>query len=784
MAVTQREAIAYLCKEHDWPEVLLLLEQLCTESVQPNIVTCNAALSALDRCHAWPQAIQLVEKLRCDGLTPTVITSNAALHALLRADNWQQAYDKLKALREDKFQPNLVTCNSLASHCTAKCDWLLALQLLTASRQLGLQPDTVSYRAAAYACDSARAWRAVLLLLRSYRAGRLRPDARVWNLMMRSCPAHLAEHVATELLRELHSSGLQLGEHSYTAAVSALAKGFAWGQCLEMLCAMEDEGLQPEAAALAAAVHACTGGKAWMSAGHVLLAMKNEGLEPALPLFAGLELSRPLERLQRWEKQLQCMERLRYLGFCNGSRDPQVLLASLLACKESSRWQWTLQLHVLQKWAASLETCADLAALRSTGRNAAISSCGQAWCWQAAVALLRASTAWIPDLLALSAAGSACASGRRWELAAELMLPELRQLGLELDGIACGAALAALEQGQRWDAALKMLSQLGRQRIQADEILLRTVLSAAGRSSRWHAALSVYARQLVLDAVAAETLARACEEQAMWQAAVGLLEGFRAKRLRPNVALCTCAAAAVERGWLNGELPAAAVWLPDLTSSEMLSLLRRGPAKRDFGKVSSAAQLLSEHGLLRGAGALALEQSHRAVTTRLGRLALKRVASPSCRIHDEVLQQHFSCGPGPDLQILSQLGLRGGHSAGRAWTSSARWQGRFGVCVSREPELSLASDEIAAQEDLAAAFLLTWTSFCVQLCRRKSGRPACIQGGARCIQARSRTQGLRSRSRCGGLRLASVVAHHDRSAHSERQVLLDILHTIELGRQL
>eukprot|EP00439_Symbiodinium_sp_Y106_P076811 s2_g15.t3 len=75
--------------QQDWQRALLLVTDIARESMQPTIVTFEAAISVREKAARWDWALHLLEKLETHQLLPNVITCNSVqfgcrLRALLR----------------------------------------------------------------------------------------------------------------------------------------------------------------------------------------------------------------------------------------------------------------------------------------------------------------------------------------------------------------------------------------------------------------------------------------------------------------------------------------------------------------------------------------------------------------------------------------------------------------------------------------------------------------------------------------------------------------------------
>jgi len=196
--------------------------------------------------------------------------------------------------------------------------------------------------------------------------------------------------------------------------------------------------------------------------------------------------------------------------------DTKTCSATISSCAHSGCWEQALQL---------LYECKTWATLDNISYSVAITSCEKGGQHQYAVALLKAMSIqkiW-PDTAACSATISACAQGKCWERALQLL--EDCNSWATLDNISYNATITACEKGGQWQHAAILLKTMWVQKIWPDTTTYSASISACAHGKCWELALQLLedcTTWATLDNISYNATITACEKGGQWQHAIAL----------------------------------------------------------------------------------------------------------------------------------------------------------------------------------------------------------------------------------------------------------------------
>ena len=141
-----------------WERSVGLYQNLKVYSMQPNLVTCGAALSACERGQNWKLALLFVSQTNFK-LGPVEL--NAALTACSSSHVTDRAFALTREMLSSRLQADLLTCNALLTTCSRETRWFEAIELLNGRSALGfkagdfshIQRDLLSFSAAMASCE-------------------------------------------------------------------------------------------------------------------------------------------------------------------------------------------------------------------------------------------------------------------------------------------------------------------------------------------------------------------------------------------------------------------------------------------------------------------------------------------------------------------------------------------------------------------------------------------------------------------------------------------------------
>eukprot|EP00397_Hematodinium_sp_SG-2012_P018259 GEMP01018700.1.p1 GENE.GEMP01018700.1~~GEMP01018700.1.p1 ORF type:complete len:778 (-),score=183.43 GEMP01018700.1:398-2710(-) len=442
--------------------------------------------------------------------------------------NWE---DALHALRTQSA-PTLRHVTVAISACASAHQWTLALQLLTDMPQhYSLRPTTITYNAAMNACAKAAQWtRALELLALMHQYGEnAAPDVVSYSTALNACAKAGQWQCALELFDSMRGCGIRPNAIAYNACISALAKcehGVQWQSALSMLHSM-DPSLRT-VVSYSAAISACEKAGEWVAAVRLLDTMKAENVAPnAIAYSATISAC---ARAAEWSVALNIFDSMLSEKV---KKDVIVFNAAITACANAA--MWTRALGLMRRM-ERMKIHAD-----TISYNAAIFACGNAGEWRLAKQLLHTmeenahtNKKVAPTIRSYNAAISACEKRRKWQQALDLFA-RICQNAHSTDGsrvrpnvITYNSTISACEKAGKWQHALNLLEHMNTVAVAPDVISYSAAMSACVPAGKWHEALVVLARMLndahvVPNAHAFSAAIGACVGNEQWEIALRLL---------------------------------------------------------------------------------------------------------------------------------------------------------------------------------------------------------------------------------------------------------------------
>jgi len=178
--------------------------------------------------------------------------------------------------------------------------------------------------------------------------------------------------------------------------------------------------------------------------------------------------------------------------------------------------------------------------------NAAITACGRAHDWEAALSLLREMQQQgpAPNVVSFNSAINAMGISRRWQTALAL-LQEAMDHGLEPDVVTYSSVISACSKSGEWQQALRILREMAEAGVAPNEVSYSAAISACEPSGEW-----VMAQRLLLEmpkvglspgVFAYCSAIAAASKGGAWREAIKLLLRMRRVGVAPNTATCNAA---------------------------------------------------------------------------------------------------------------------------------------------------------------------------------------------------------------------------------------------------
>ncbi|CAE6966391.1 unnamed protein product [Symbiodinium natans] len=476
--ISVREALSSFRKQGRWRPALQLLQDAKEARLgSVDLIVFNIALDAASGRGRWQRALSMIATERA----PDAYSWNTLAGSVSKAKLWSHSLTTLDALCRRQVA-GVVAYNTSISSLTQAMGWSRARSLLLRMSLASLQPDVTSC-SAAVACAqgpevAADAWRDTLALLESIKGSSLSR-----SIILRS------------------------------SLMTCVSRASRWASAWDLMRETRQHALQCNVVALCAATVAAQLGLRWRRAVGSFEAARHQELRVNDVLFGALLSA---EAGTSWARALQWTRDLRGIGL----RNSPVLLA--IAC---SILPWKESLGALDCASASA------VAIGASAVNAAIGGCGEAACWQAAVAMVcRLSHGGRPSATAITytAAAGACERGRQRRQAVDL-LRGIRRARLESDRTAEGAAMAL--EVSSWRRALWRLAITGC----VDSVMQAATMSTCGQHGRWAVVLDLLKTPAPSSVESVNVAIEACKIKSLWRAALALLATARERDLKPDV---------------------------------------------------------------------------------------------------------------------------------------------------------------------------------------------------------------------------------------------------------
>ena len=492
-------AISACGKSSRWILAVELLGQFPELRISPDVRLLNGFMSTLDR---WELALSIFGSMAQMRISPDVYAYNIMLRALGNSGQWQLAIDLFDRISEQALLPSIVTGNTVIGAVARHSKWDLTVELLKNLANKSLVPDIISFQSVIQAVANADEWGQALTILADMKTD--------W--------------------------AFQLGPQEVTFALTACSQTHQWQQALQLLGLLRDGPFERDLPARNVAIRACGQAKQW---------------QRALDLFYELgEVDEVMTRsvvaacVGDWQQTLLLLASLPASSVTVLTYTP-----AIQACGEMSEWTWAIKLFADVKKA---EVKPDVVLY-----TAVMKACSFDWDlildgatddpWQEAFVLLAQllDVKLSPDSLAYAAAISACKRGGHWEQALKVF-SQMQEASVQAVSKAYVAAMSACRQ--EWPKAIDLMAEWEKSNSQ-DLIVRNAAMSALAQGEEWQQALGLLSDlDVEIDIVTRNACLSACEKASQWRWALALFdenvkEGLQLSIISYNLMISTLAKA-------------------------------------------------------------------------------------------------------------------------------------------------------------------------------------------------------------------------------------------------
>lgn len=494
-----------------------------------------------------------------------------------RRASGQQEPQRLVAVKDGRAEACPASVVRLCRSATASIgafgrlhQWAEAAQVLGGARKLGQELDAIVFAAAASALSRASRWESALALLRPG-GGAPGSTASMGGAHVSTYERGRQWHHAVAAFDEIRRSRVCAAVFTYNVVISAYGRGKQGIHAAALLREVWAAGLEPDSETLSTSIEAVSRVQLWQSASCLLGQAEELGLELGIKSLDAALGARVAFGL--WEAALLLLAALRALRALGpgGLRSDVQIYSSAHGCQP-----WKRSLSLVSATAASgIE--ADVVA-----DTAASSACAGGRGWKHALALfsLAPSVRLEPEVRLYGVAMSACDT--RWRSALRL-LDEVREIGLRPSVISYGTC----ERAQPWLVALRLVDDATQLSLEANSVMYNSCSNLCEASTQWLPALQLCTAALQagleysLAALSAAAGARARAYVQHWSDALGLLSEAATVLCEPDVRLS---------GILMGVFEEGKQWRAGV---QVLEALARGGVEADASIYSSAIRLQS-----------------------------------------------------------------------------------------------------------------------------------------------------------------------------------------------
>eukprot|EP00913_Durusdinium_trenchii_P031493 g29486.t1 len=326
-------------KANKWQHALILFNAMPQAKVQPDIISCSAAINACQKGGQWQGALSLIESMSKARFEPDLICHNAAISACEKGGQWQHALKLFEVMPMSQVQPDVISYNAAISACEKGGQWQHAMNLFGTMPDASIQPNIISCSAAISACEKGEQWQQALTLLDNMPEAKMQPDLVSYSAAISACEKGGQWQQALKLFEAMPKARVQANVISYSAAISACEKGGQWQQALKLFEVMPRAKVQPDNIIYNAVISACEKGGQWQKALKFFDDMPQSKVQPNVISYNAA--------ISACEKGGQLRHALDlFYAMSKASVQPNVISysATISACEQGGHWRQALLL--------------------------------------------------------------------------------------------------------------------------------------------------------------------------------------------------------------------------------------------------------------------------------------------------------------------------------------------------------------------------------------------------------------------------------------------------------
>eukprot|EP00435_Cladocopium_sp_Y103_P044199 s1163_g12.t1 len=453
-----------------WLQAAQLLGTWCSRGQRMDVISCNTMTTALEKGSLWQAAQQLLSKVPVIALQPDAAGYNAATAAVGTMRRWEGSVELLGHMQQQRVESTVI---SHAAVLSAEDCWTTALDSLQLMRNRFISPNLIHYNSVTSSSGSSSSWQITLRLLAF--TGSTGPDTIGFNAGISGVALAAAWRQVAQLLTVMKGCGTQQDVISFNAALTAVDPLASWRRAAELLRLLGacgdavDRGLRGTLVSLNSALSCC--GKAWLQAiSHLSGMLSSELLVDSISLNSAMSatthdgIPRPWRVAMGFLKDFQS-SKLR----CSVVTFGAALSGELMETPMPDVWPqglWLLRAMTRQVLRPSVEA-----------QNSVMSVLANLGLWRHVIEIL-----WTPSsgaaLRGFGAAMDACGKALRWRRGME-MLGQMRLVQALPNSVTFHGLVACCQKRLKWHQVLQLRAAMEQGDIDLNQIVVNAVIAAS-----------------------------------------------------------------------------------------------------------------------------------------------------------------------------------------------------------------------------------------------------------------------------------------------------------------